>query len=66
MRMIDRKKTAVKSRQSEDRYVYNVKCAAKQLPIQMVLTFIVGIQIGRFVIRTDVGEYWHASTQKSR
>jgi hypothetical protein len=43
MRMIDREKTCRKVNQSEGRYVYNVKCAAKQLPIQItVLTFIVG------------------------
>jgi hypothetical protein len=42
MRMIDREKTCRKVNQSEGRYVYNVKCAAKQLPIQItVLTFIV-------------------------
>jgi hypothetical protein len=31
MRMIDRERLAVEKNQSEGRYVYNVKCAAKQL-----------------------------------
>jgi hypothetical protein len=59
MRMIDREKTCCrKVNQSEGRYVYNVKCAAKQLPIQItVLTFIVGnIQDSRLSSETEIGE----------
>jgi hypothetical protein len=61
MRMIDREKTCCrKVNQSEGRYVYNVKCAAKQLLYTNNGTHFYCRQhskIGRFVIRNgNVGE----------